>query len=267
MYNYFIKGHAHPFIIFTYLCKKYKSRIMEINTKTSVGDIVKANFKTAQIFENNSIDFCCGGGVSLDEACKKSGVEISQLIQELETTVQLSDPDSKYIDELELNELCDYIEKRHHTYVNENIPFLQQKLQKLCDVHGENHSELHEVKALFDGAAENLSAHMKKEELLLFPYIRKMVKYKNEGKDSKDEYGDVITTIDTMHDEHQTEGERFEKISQLTSSYTCPPDGCGTYRVTFQTLKEFENDLHRHIHLENNILFKKALVLESELIN
>lgn len=119
---------------------------------------------------------------------------------------------------------------------------------------------------MFDGAAENLSAHMKKEELILFPYIRKMVKFQKEGKTAKDELGVAVKTINTMHEEHLTEGERFEKISQLTSSYTCPPDGCGTYRVTFQTLKEFENDLHRHIHLENNILFKKALLLESDLI-
>ncbi|QQS51266.1 MAG: iron-sulfur cluster repair di-iron protein [Bacteroidota bacterium] len=239
---------------------------MNINIRTSVGDIVKANFKTAQIFERNKIDFCCGGGISLDEACKKSGTNVEQLIPELEATIQLTDPDSRYIDELELNELCDYIEKRHHSYVNENIPFLQQKMQKLCDVHGDNHNELYEIKALFDGAAENLSAHMKKEELILFPYIRKMVKFQKEGKTAKDELGVAVKTINTMHEEHLTEGERFEKISQLTSSYTCPPDGCGTYRVTFQTLKEFENDLHRHIHLENNILFKKALLLESDLI-
>jgi regulator of cell morphogenesis and NO signaling len=240
---------------------------MGINTNTSVGDIVKVNFKTAQIFEKNSIDFCCGGGVSLGEACSKANVDIDQLIPELESLVLLNDPDSKYIDGLELNELCDYIEKRHHSYVSETIPFLQQKLQKLCDVHGDNHSELFEVKELFDGAAENLSAHMKKEELLLFPYIRKMVKYKREDLNGKSELGEALKTIELMNEEHQIEGERFEKISTLTSSYTCPPDGCGTYQVTYKTLKDFETDLHRHIHLENNILFKKALLMENELIN
>ena len=240
---------------------------MGINTNTSVGDIVKVNFKTAQIFEKNSIDFCCGGGVSLGEACSKANVDIDQLIPELESLVLLNDPDSKYIDGLELNELCDYIEKRHHSYVSETIPFLQQKLQKLCDVHGDNHSELFEVKELFDGAAENLSAHMKKEELLLFPYIRKMAKYKREDLNRKSELGEALKTIELMNEEHQTEGERFEKISTLTSSYTCPPDGCGTYQVTYKTLKDFEIDLHRHIHLENNILFKKALLMENELIN
>ena len=241
--------------------------IMEINTNTSVGEIVKANFKTAQIFDKNKIDFCCGGGISLEEACEKSKVDINQLVPELEALVALNDPNSKYIDGLELNELCDYIEKRHHTYVSENIPFLQVKLQKLCDVHGENHPELFEIKELFDGASKNLSAHMKKEELILFPYIRKMVKYNKEALKAKDEFGKALETIELMHEEHTTEGERFEKISNLTSSYTCPPDGCGTFQVTYQTLKDFENDLHRHIHLENNILFKKALILETELIN
>ena len=239
---------------------------MQINTNTSVGDIVKANFKTAQIFDKNKIDFCCGGGISLEEACKNSEVDINLLVPELEALVALNDPDSKYIDGLELNELCDYIEKRHHTYVSETIPFLQVKLQKLCDVHGENHPELFEIKELFGGAAENLSAHMKKEEEILFPYIRKMVKYKKEGLNAKSEFGEAKNTIDLMHEEHTTEGERFEKISKLTSSYTCPPDGCGTYQVSYQTLKDFEKDLHRHIHLENNILFKKALILETERI-
>ena len=240
---------------------------MEINANTSVGEIVKANFKTAQIFEKNKIDFCCGGGISLEEACKKSKVDIHLLVPELEAMVTLNDPDSKYIDGLELSELCDYIEKRHHTYVSENIPFLQVKLQKLCNVHGENHPELFRIKELFDGAAGNLSAHMKKEEEILFPYIRKMVTYKKDGLHAKSEFGEAKKTIDLMHEEHTTEGERFEKISKLSSSYTCPPDGCGTFQVTYQTLKDFENDLHRHIHLENNILFMKALNLEAEILN
>jgi regulator of cell morphogenesis and NO signaling len=240
---------------------------MEINSNTSVGDIVKVNFKTAQVFEKNNIDFCCGGGVKLEEACSKAGVSIAQLIPELESLVLLNDPDSKYIDGLELNDLCDYIEKRHHSYVIETIPFLQQKLQKLCDVHGENHRELHEIKVLFNGAAENLSAHMKKEELILFPYIHRMVEFNKEGLPENAEFGDLKKIIDEMNEEHQTEGERFEKISSLTSSYSCPPDGCGTYQVTFKTLGEFENDLHRHIHLENNILFKKAIILENKLLN
>ncbi|NJO93132.1 MAG: DUF542 domain-containing protein, partial [Chloroflexia bacterium] len=143
---------------------------MEIKLDSRVGDIVKANFKTAQIFDKNNIDFCCEGGISLEEACKKSEIDIEKLIPELEVVVMLNDPDSKYIDSLGLDELSDYIVKRHHTYVNENIPFLQQKLEKLCNVHGGNHPELHEIRELFEGAATNLKDHMNKEETTLFPY-------------------------------------------------------------------------------------------------
>lgn len=239
---------------------------MEINTKTSVGEIVKANFKTAQLFDKHGIDFCCGGGISLGDACEKSKVDVGNFIPELEAVVQQSDPDSKYIDGLELNELSDYIVKRHHAYVGDTIPFLQQKLQKLCDAHGGNHPELHEIKELFEGAAGDLTGHMKKEELILFPHIHNMVKFKKGQSDAGNALGNVSAIIGVMLAEHETEGKRFEKIADLTSNYTCPADGCSTYRVTYQTLKDFEQDLHRHIHLENNILFKKALLLESELL-
>jgi regulator of cell morphogenesis and NO signaling len=239
--------------------------VMEINVSTRIGEIVKENFRTAQVFDKNKIDFCCGGGISLEEACKKSKVKVEDIMPELESLIVTNDPDSKYINSLGLDELCDYIEKRHHTFVNDNLPFLQQKLEKLCSVYGQNHQELFEIKELFQTAAGNLSAHMKKEELILFPYIRKMVRYKKEGLKVANEFGEAHKTIDLMEDEHQAEGERFGKIASLSSNYTCPPDGCNTYQVTYQTLNDFEQDLHRHIHLENNILFVKALVLEKEL--
>ena len=240
---------------------------MEIRKNSTVGEIVKENYKTAQVFDRNHIDFCCGGGISLEKACEKANVDIATLLPELETVVQGNDPDSKYIDSMELNELCDYIEKRHHSYVNDNIPFLQEKLNKLCNVHGENHPELYKVRELFETAAGNLTAHMKKEELVLFPYIRRLVKSKNEVNPGTSEFGGIDAPIQTMLDEHQAEGERFFELAALTSNYSCPPDGCNTYRITYQTLNDFEQDLHRHIHLENNILFLKALALEKEIIS
>jgi len=240
---------------------------MEIKSTTIVGDIVRSNFKTAQLFEKNNIDFCCGGGVSLSEACENASVEVDILIPEIEAVLAKSDPDSKYIEQLGLDDLSDYIVKRHHSYVRENIPFLQQKLEKLCNAHGDNHPELFDVKEMFDGAAENLTAHIQKEEMVLFPYIHKMVKYLKDGNYNTDELGWVLQPISMMEAEHQVEGERFEKMRHITDNYTTPPDGCGTYQVSYQTLQEFEQDLHRHIHLENNILFKKAIALEKELIN
>lgn len=239
---------------------------MQINSMTSVGEIVEENFRTAAVFDRNKIDFCCGGGISLREACTRAGVELDEILEELEPMLITNDPDSRYISSLEPDELCDYIEKRHHTYVNENLPFLSEKLEKLCSVHGEGHPELFKVKELFELSAGNLAMHMKKEELILFPYIRKMVATHRSDKVSSDEFGDVAGTLDLMEKEHEAEGGRFVEIAKLTSGYNCPPDGCNTYRVTYRTLKEFEEDLHRHIHLENNILFKKALALEEQLI-
>lgn len=239
---------------------------MEIKSNTIIGDIVRVNFKTAQLFEKNKIDFCCGGQISLAEACEKSDVDIKQLIPELELLVQLSDPDSKYLEGLELDDLCEYIIKRHHTYVSENIPFLKQNLLKLCQVHGESHPELFEVAKLFGDGADNLSLHMQKEETVLFPYIAKMVDLKKAGNINSDFAGGVLEPINQMILEHVVEGERFEKISGITQNYTPPADGCATYQVTYKSLQEFEQDLHRHIHLENNILFKKAAELENELL-
>ncbi len=238
---------------------------MDIRPETRIGDIVKVNFKTAQIFDKHRIDFCCNGGNSLSEACDKSNTDIDKILPELEALVLVNDPDSNYMNGLSLDALCDYIEQRHHTYVRESIPFLQQKLEKLCDVHGDHHPELFEIKTLFNGAVENLNAHMEKEELILFPYIRKMVIYQNGKLEAGNEFGEVMSTIDLMGKEHQTEGERFERISRISEGYTCPPDGCNTFQVTYQTLKDFEQDLHRHIHLESNILFQKAVALEAEL--
>ncbi|MDF1576245.1 MAG: iron-sulfur cluster repair di-iron protein [Bacteroidales bacterium] len=240
---------------------------MEINAHSKIGDIVKTNFRTARIFEENSIDFCCGGNISLEEACSRSNVDLHTLLPSLEEMVAANDPDSKYINDLELDELCDCIEKRHHSYIREHTPFIQQKLKKLCEVHGDHHPELFELKQLFDGAAGNLSAHMQKEEMVLFPFIRQMIKQKKGEAGTRISSGGILQPISQMEEEHQIEGDRFRKISSLSSSYTTPPDGCNTYRISYQELDEFEKDLHRHIHLENNILFVKAQQLEQELVN
>jgi regulator of cell morphogenesis and NO signaling len=147
---------------------------MNITTETSVGEIVRHNFSTARIFESYHIDFCCGGNISVAEAAKASGVDADQLLRDVSSRLGEKDEDSIMIESLTLSGLSDYIVRKHHSYVNETVPFLQQKLQKLCDVHGENHPELFEVNASFNEAAGNLAAHMQKEELILFPYIRNM---------------------------------------------------------------------------------------------
>lgn len=240
---------------------------MKIDAKTIVGDIVKENYKVAPVLEKHKIDFCCGGNISLDEACSRASVDEGELIPKLEEVMQEEDFDARFIRSLELDQLADYIEKRHHAYVKEKIPFLKAKLAKLCSVHGEHHPELFEVEELFTESAQNLSMHLMKEELILFPQIRKLVKAsKGESVDLSDLQG-VESPIKVMLAEHDAEGDRFKTISELTNGYQTPDNGCNTYEVTMRTLQEFEEDLHRHIHLENNILFPEALILEEKLVD
>lgn len=240
---------------------------MQITVDTAVGEIVRSNFKTAQVFENYGIDFCCGGGKSLKEVSLEKGVDINKLIPEIHSALELGDADARYFESLSPGDLCDYIINRHHTYVNDNIPFLTLKLQKLSDKHGSRHPELNLIKELFEDAACNLTLHMKKEELVLFPYIKRIAKAASENAEVKTSAsGSLRSQIEELNKEHDTEGLRFEKISRISANYSVPPDGCTTFDVTYKTLAEFEKDLHKHIHLENNILFKKALDIESGLM-
>lgn len=236
---------------------------MNISPNSSVGEVVKLNFKTAPLFLSHKIDYCCGGKKAISEACLEVGINPDLLIKQLESLVSESDPDSEYINRLSLTELADYIVKRHHTYVTDSIPFLNTNLEKLCRVHGENHPELFKIKELFNGSADALTAHMQKEENVLFPFIRSLESSKKENTPlPATHFGSVSNPIGMMLAEHQNEGERFVEIARLSNDYTLPEGGCTTYDVTLKQLSDFDNDLHRHIHLENNILFPKAIALE-----
>jgi regulator of cell morphogenesis and NO signaling len=236
---------------------------MMITLDTPVGEVVKNNFKAATLFQANRIDYCCNGHQTISEASNKAGIKAEALVDQLEEILQDNDPDTEYINNLDLSDLADYIVKRHHSYVQKNIPFLKQNLEKIARVHGENHPELVEVRDQFFTSAGELTMHMQNEELILFPYVKQMEKARRENNGlPESSFGSVSSPISAMMVEHQNEGERFEKISVLTNDYHVPQDGCTTYEVTLKQLADFEQDLHRHIHLENNILFTKAKLLE-----
>lgn len=247
-----------------YLCTEIKTNGMNITLNTFVGDVVKHNFKTAPVFQNSNIYYCCGGNKSISDACKEVGIPPEQLITELENVSAQKDPDSEYINNLGLGELCNYIIKRHHAYVSASIPILKKNLEKICQVHGEHHPELFEIKELFTTSAGEFTKHMQKEEIMLFPYIERLeTARKTNSALPKSPFGSVLNPIGMMMADHQAEGERFEEISRLTKKYQPPEDACTTYEVTLKQLIDFETDLHRHIHLENNILFPKAIELEN----
>ncbi len=239
---------------------------MENLMSKPIGEIVADNYKTAQVFKSHKIDFCCKGNRSVLEVAEKNKLDANLLLKELQSVQQQTHGDQIDFTAWPLDLLADYIEKKHHRYVETQIPILKQYLSKLCRVHGERHPELLEITQHFNTSAGELTKHMKKEELIVFPAIRKMVRAKQTGTALDPiPVGTIKNPIQMMMQEHENEGDRFRVIEKLSDNYTPPADACNTYRVTFSLLQEFEEDLHQHIHLENNLLFPKAEILEKEL--
>ena len=229
-----------------------------------IGDIVAEDFRTAAIFKRHKIDFCCNGGRTIEAACTAKKIDPAVIYKAIEELPKGNGGDIDF-SSWPLDLLADYVERIHHRYVEEKTPVIQAFLDKLCKVHGGRHPELFEIKELFDASAQDLGAHLKKEELILFPFIKNMVKAKQTGEPLKQpQFGSVENPVSMMKHEHNVEGERFRKIAEITDDYTPPADACNTYRVAFAMLQEFEDDLHRHIHIEHNILFPKSIELEKE---
>ncbi|MCA0429633.1 MAG: iron-sulfur cluster repair di-iron protein [Bacteroidetes bacterium] len=240
---------------------------MEITKNLNIGALVARNYKTASVFKKSGIDFCCNGNRTIEEACNQKKINVDELIKSLQNVIQnTNNSDSIDFNSWPLDLLADYIEKKHHRFVESKIIEITPFLNKIVKVHGPQHPELNEVQVLFQGCVEELTVHMKKEELIIFPFIRKLEAFKQSGGTIKIPFGSVQNPIQNMMNEHTAEGERFRKIAELTNDYTPPKDACNTYKVTFSLLKEFEEDLHQHIHLENNILFPKAIFLEEDLM-
>lgn len=239
---------------------------MEKSIEKTIGQMVAEDYRAAQVFKNHNIDFCCKGNRTIYEVAKQQGLESEALLAQLDQVMRESDNAPVDFNSWPLDLLTDYIEKKHHRYVEHQIPVLKEYLGKLCSVHGDKHPELFKIHAHFNTTASELAKHMKKEELILFPWIRKMATVNDEStKLQKPHFGTVNNPIAMMRQEHENEGERFLLISELSDGYNPPQDACNTYKVTYALLKEFEDDLHKHIHLENNILFPKAELLERRL--
>jgi len=231
----------------------------------TVGEYVANDFRTAAIFSKYGIDFCCKGKRTLDEVCAKKDINPEELEKEIQTVLETKNDQAIDFKSWSPSLLIDYIVEKHHSFVEEKTPILLQFLDKLCKVHGERHPELFEINSLFKLSVGNLAQHMKKEELILFPFIQKMVRAQKEDQAlEQPNFGNVENPIAMMKEEHTIEGDHFETIATLSDGFTPPEDACSTYRVTYQMLKEFEQDLHKHIHLENNILFPKAIALQEQ---
>jgi len=241
---------------------------MELYNSQTIKEIVTQNFRTAAVFEKYSLDFCCKGGVTIADACKEKNIDPSSVISELQTLNEAADNSSQRFNQWSPDFLVSYIVENHHAYVREAIPSLLAHSRKVAYVHGERHPEMKKVADIFGVVADEMTSHMHKEERMLFPYI---VALFNSSHDKSSvphaPFGSVCNPIAMMEHEHDSAGSLMYEIRELTKSYIVPEDACTTYKVTLAELKEFEHDLHKHVHLENNILFPKAIKLEQELMS
>ncbi len=232
----------------------------------TLSEIVTQNFKAAAVFEKYNLDFCCGGKKPISEACLEKGLDSSEVFDELSSIEKAGSRTDNYA-EWGADFLIDYIVNNHHAYINRMIPVLSAHTQKIASVHGKNHPELLKVAESFEKVYKELKQHMMKEEQILFPFVKKLATAKSSGRKTEAPYfGTVKNPIRLMEAEHQSAGDEMYEIRKLTGGYTVPEDACNTYSVTMQELRDFEEDLHKHIYLENFILFPKAIDLEKELL-
>ena len=229
---------------------------MKTYKQTKIGDIVTQDFRAAEVFKKAGIDFCCGGSQSLEDACRDKKLDVAEIESEL-SKLENSEPGSSYkFNEWKLDFLCDYIVNTHHQTVMNLLPELTFYTQKIAEVHGDNHPELPEIANLFAQVDTELRQHLCNEEEVLFPAIREVLK-----TNSAESKATIISEITRMTGEHEFAGGAMDKINELSHRYVVPDDGCNTYRVAYKLLEQFEDDLHIHVHLENNILYPKAMEL------
>jgi regulator of cell morphogenesis and NO signaling len=235
-----------------------------VSDKT-VRDLASTNPSAARTFESFGIDYCCGGERSLAQACSAAKVSVEEVMRALEQTPAKGD--DRDWQSASLTELVKHIIEKHHAYVRAEIPRLIALLAKVVRVHRLNHAELEKIELSFRALAEELTLHLLKEERMLFPYIEQLEDAAKSGRRPVPAmFGTVQNPVRMMAMEHDSAGQLLRKMREVTNGYTVPEDGCMSYRLLYRALPEFEADLHEHIHLENNILFPRAIALEEETV-
>jgi regulator of cell morphogenesis and NO signaling len=236
---------------------------LPITTPKTVGETVAADYRTAAVFKQFGIDFCCGGKRSIDQVCEQKGIDPALLQQALEQAQIAAGRNEMNYDAWNLSFLADYIVNKHHVYVQERLPQLVEYADKVARVHGETFPPNLEIAALVNTLRDELMGHLLKEERILFPYVKAMEKALQEGQPKPvAHFGTAAGPVNVMEAEHEVAGEIMHRIREIANDYTLPEEACNTWRVLWSLLPEFEEDLHQHVHLENNILFPKALRME-----
>lgn len=225
----------------------------------TVGAIVRDHPALSRLFEQVQVDYCCGGQKTLAEACAKRGIDPQTFLTELETWVTTTPAPEVNLTALSLTELADHIERIHHAYLHAELPRLEKMVTKVAAVHGEKEPRLIQIKDIFLALSAELATHLMKEEQILFPMIRQL-----EASDTLPTFhcGTVANPVRRMEFEHEEAGVALAQLRQLTDEFTPPAWACNTYRALLDALHTFEQDMHQHVHKENNVLFPRAIALE-----
>ena len=233
-------------------------------TTQTVRDIAAENPATVRVFEKYGIEYCCGGQVPLADACAAKGLNVDEVIASLEAATVSLTPGEKDWAKASLASLAAHIVDTHHAYVSHEVPRLNELAAKVVSRHGDTREELPAIQLKLAELGEELIAHQGKEEVVLFPYIGKLERFAaGNGAMPRNCFGSVTHPIEMMTRDHDLAGNLMAEIRELSQDYT-PPDGaCPTFRGFYEGLRQFEQDLHQHIHLENNILFPRAIELEA----
>jgi len=241
--------------------KTAETRAADTSNKT-VGAYVAEDYRTARVFEKYGIDFCCGGKIGLAGACRERDIVPAAIVAEIEALKEEPQDRSQNYGSWGLPFLADYIVNTHHGYLNENTRQIAVYANKIAEVHGAHHPEVIEIARIFDRIAIDMEAHLREEEEVLFPAIKRIdTARKNGSEPGAADLKTIKECLEKLHQEHDAIGDAVHTIRDLSKRYAIPADVCNTFVVTYRKLKEFEDDLHKHVHLENNILFPKAALL------
>ena len=237
-------------------------------TDRSLGDIVKDDSRAAAVLSRYGLDFCCGGQQTLADATTRRRVALADVVASLSALGEPDEDDQSGRRWPELDGLTRHIVAAHHHYVREISPTIEAWLDKLVTRHGERHPELAKAREVFGQLSRELAIHMVKEENVLFPYIDELAAAARAGgtRFPSSPFGTVLHPVRAMEEDHRAAAELVAELRSLTSDYTPPADGCPTYRFCFLELERFEADLKTHVHLENHVLFPRAIELEQRLI-
>ena len=240
---------------------------MSLNAARTVRELATELPHATRTFEKLGIDYCCGGSRSLSDACMHARVPVEDVLRALEQDGNSSpakDAGPPDFTKAKLTDLVEHILATHHAYVKQELPRLHQLLNKVVSVHGKTHPELGEIQQVFQAMSAELSSHMMKEEQILFPHIVALENAVTTGRPQpRPAFGTVNNPVHMMELEHESAGAALKAISTLSANYTAPEGACFSYKTLYAALQEFEADLHQHVHLENNILFPRAIAMEN----